>query len=157
MDLAKQVLKTPRAATELFNDDPLRMLRAARFASQLHFAVDDEVIAAMKEMAERITIISAERVREEFTKLIMSNNPRIGITLLVETGLAEILIPEIPKLRLEVDEHHHHKDVYEHTLTVVEQAMALEERLGGPNLVIRLAALLHDIGKPKTQIGRAHV
>ncbi len=151
MDLAKQVLKTPRAATELFNDDPLRMLRAARFASQLNFAVDDEVIAAMKDMAERITIISAERVREEFTKLIMSNNPRIGITLLVETGLAEILIPEIPKLRLEVDEHHHHKDVYEHTLTVVEQAMALEERLGGPNLVIRLAALLHDIGKPKTR------
>jgi len=105
----------------------------------------------MKSMSGRISIISAERVRDEFIKLLMSNHPRIGITLLVDTGLADLVLPEIPKLRLEVDEHHHHKDVYEHSITVLEQAMAQEERLGGPNLVIRLAALLHDIGKPKTR------
>jgi poly(A) polymerase len=81
----------------------------------------------------------------------MSPQPRTGITILVETGLADIALPEIPKLRLEVDEHHHHKDVYEHSITVLEQAIAHEDRLGGPNLVIRLAALLHDIGKPKTR------
>ena len=105
----------------------------------------------MHEMAERINIISAERVRDEFTKLLMSDNPRKGIAILVATGLADLVIPEIPKLKLEVDEHHHHKDVYEHSLTVLEQAIALEHRLGGKNLVNRLAALLHDIGKPKTR------
>ena len=105
----------------------------------------------MKELASRIAIISAERVRDEFIKIIMSPNPRIGITILVDSGLADIVIPEIPKLRLEVDEHHHHKDVYEHSITVLEQAIMQEERLGGPNLIIRLAALLHDIGKPKTR------
>jgi poly(A) polymerase len=102
-------------------------------------------------MADRLKIISAERIRDEFTKTLMSSNPRLGITLLVETGLADKFLPEIPKLKLEIDEHHHHKDVYEHTLTVLEQAIALEERLGGPNLTLRLAALLHDIGKPKTK------
>jgi poly(A) polymerase len=90
-------------------------------------------------------------VREELSKILMSQNPRLGITLLVDTGLADIVLPEIPKLRLEVDEHHHHKDVYEHSITVLEQAIEDEDRLGGPNLVIRLAALLHDIGKPKTR------
>jgi len=102
-------------------------------------------------MSGRISIISAERVRDEFIKLLMSDHPRIGITLLVDTGLADLVLPEIPKLRLEIDEHHHHKDVYEHSITVLEQAIAQEDRLGGPNLVIRLAALLHDIGKPKTR------
>ena len=102
-------------------------------------------------MLFRSSIISAERVRDESTKLLLAPNPRVGITILVESGLAELILPEIPKLRLEIDEHHHHKDVYEHSLTVLEQAMAQEERLGGPNLVIRLAALLHDIGKPKTR------
>jgi poly(A) polymerase len=102
-------------------------------------------------MADRLSIISAERIRDEFTKIIMSNDPRAGITILVDTGLCEKFLPEIPKLRLEIDEHHHHKDVYEHTLTVVEQSIALEERLGGPNLVARLAALMHDVGKPKTR------
>jgi poly(A) polymerase len=102
-------------------------------------------------MAERISIISAERVRDEFIKMLMSSRPRVGITILVETGLADIVLPEIPKLRLEIDEHHHHKDVYEHSITVLEQAIAHEDRLGGPNLIIRLAALLHDIGKPKTR------
>jgi poly(A) polymerase len=127
------------------------MMRAARFASQLGFEVDPNIISAIKEMAPRIKIISAERIRDEFTKTLMSSDPRIGISILVETGLAECVIPEIPKLKLEIDEHHHHKDVYEHTLKVLEQAISLEERLGGPNLVIRLAALLHDIGKPKTR------
>jgi poly(A) polymerase len=127
------------------------MMRAARFASQLNFEISEDVLEAMKSMSGRISIISAERVRDEFIKLLMSNHPRIGITLLVDTGLADLVLPEIPKLRLEVDEHHHHKDVYEHSITVLEQAIAQEERLGGPNLVIRLAALLHDIGKPKTR------
>ena len=150
-DLARKVLRTPGAPENSFSDDPLRMMRAARFAAQLGFDVDPAIIAAIKEMAGRIEIISAERIRDEFVKLIMSENPRIGIALLVDTGLADFVIPEIPKLKLEIDEHHHHKDVYEHTLKVLEQAISLEERLNGPNLVIRLAALLHDIGKPKTR------
>jgi poly(A) polymerase len=150
-DLASRTLRTPVRAGDSFNDDPLRMMRAARFASQLDFQIAPEVLTSMKDLAHRISIISAERVRDEFVKIIMSPNPRIGITLLVDTGLADIVLPEIPKLRLEVDEHHHHKDVYEHSITVLEQAIALEDRLGGPNLVIRIAALLHDIGKPKTR------
>jgi len=150
-DLAKKVLRTPTKAENSFSDDPLRMMRAARFASQLEFEIAPDVLQAMKDMAGRISIISAERIRDEFIKMLMSKNPRTGITLLVETGLAEIVLPEIPKLRLEIDEHHHHKDVYEHSITVLEQAISHEDRLGGPNLVIRLAALLHDIGKPKTR------
>ena len=150
-DLARKVLRTPGTPENSFSDDPLRMMRAARFAAQLGFEVDPVIITAIKEMATRIEIISAERIRDEFIKLIMSENPRVGLTLLVENGLAEYVLPEIPKLKLEIDEHHHHKDVYEHTLKVLEQAIALEDRLGGPNSVIRLAALLHDIGKPKTR------
>ena len=150
-DLAKKVLRTPSKAENSFSDDPLRMMRAARFASQLDFEIAPDVLQAIKDMAGRISIISAERVRDEFTKMLMSQNPRTGITILVETGLAEVVLPEIPKLRLEIDEHHHHKDVYEHSITVLEQAISHEDRLGGPNLIIRLAALLHDIGKPKTR------
>ncbi len=150
-DLAKKLLRTPGSATDSFSDDPLRMMRAARFMSQLNFTVDSSVIEAMQDMSERITIISAERVRDEFIKILMSDNPRAGLSLLVETGLAEKVLPELPMLKLEIDEHHHHKDVYEHTLTVLEQAIALEDRLDGPNLINRLAALLHDIGKPKTR------
>ena len=150
-DLAKKVLRTPAKAENSFSDDPLRMMRAARFASQLDFEIAPDVLQAMKDMSGRISIISAERIRDEFTKMLMSKNPRTGITILVETGLAEIVLPEIPKLRLEIDEHHHHKDVYEHSITVLEQAISHEDRLGGPNLIIRLAALLHDIGKPKTR------
>ena len=151
VDLAKKLIRTPLTPEISFSDDPLRMLRAIRFASQLDFAIDDEVRRAIVAMRGRLEIISAERVRDEFTKIILSGQPRLGITLLVESGLAEIFIPEVPKLQLEVDEHHHHKDVYQHSLTVLEQAIALEDRLKGPNLVIRLAALLHDIGKPKTK------
>ena len=150
-DLQSKLIKTPGKPEDSFSDDPLRMMRAARFMSQLNFTIDPGVIAAIKSMASRLEIISAERIRDEFIKIIMSDNPRLGITLLVETGLADIFLPEIPKLKLEIDEHHHHKDVYEHTLTVLEQAIALESRLGGPNLTLRLAALLHDIGKPKTK------
>jgi poly(A) polymerase len=150
-DLAARTLCTPTKAEQSFSDDPLRMMRAARFASQLDFSIEDSVLEAMTDMASRISIISAERVRDEFIKLLMSPKPRIGITVLVDTGLAALVLPEIPKLRLEIDEHHHHKDVYEHSITVLEQAIKQEARLGGPNLVIRLAALLHDIGKPKTR------
>ena len=150
-DLSKRVLRTPGRPSDSFNDDPLRMMRAARFASQLDFEIDPGVLVSIKDLAHRIAIVSAERVRDEFIKILMSPDPRMGITILVDTGLADIVIPEIPKLRLEVDEHHHHKDVYEHSITVLEQAMVQEIRLGGPNLIIRLAALLHDIGKPKTR------
>jgi poly(A) polymerase len=150
-DLESKLIKTPGTAEDSFSDDPLRMMRAARFMSQLNFDVDPSVITAIKKMADRISIISAERIRDEFIKTLMSPNPRLGLTLLVETGLADKFLPEIPKLKLEIDEHHHHKDVYEHTLTVLEQAIALEERLAGPNLTLRLAALMHDIGKPKTK------
>ena len=150
-DLAAKVLRTPVTPEQSFDDDPLRMMRAARFAAQLGFEVAPEVLRAMREMAERISIVSAERIQIELTKLLMSDKPRKGIAILVATNLAEKILPEIPKLQLEIDEHHHHKDVYEHSLTVLEQAIELEDRLGGPNLVIRLAALLHDIGKPKTR------
>ncbi len=150
-DLAQRILRTPGKATDSFSDDPLRMMRAARFMSQLDFTVSPDVVEAMSEMADRISIISAERVHDELIKTLMSDQPRRGLALLVDTGIAQLILPELPLLKLEIDEHHHHKDVYEHTLTVLEQAMALEDRLGGPNLVIRLAALLHDIGKPKTR------
>jgi poly(A) polymerase len=150
-DLAKKVLRTPIDAEDLFTEDPLRMMRAARFVSQLEFEVDPAISAAISKLSSRMEIISAERIHDELIKLLMGAAPRVGLSLLVETGLAEYVLPELPKLKLEVDEHHHHKDVYEHTLKVLEQAIALEDRLGGPNLIIRLAALLHDIGKPKTR------
>jgi len=150
-DLQNKVIKTPGKPEDSFSDDPLRMMRAARFMSQLNFEVDPAVVAAMKSMAKRLEIISSERIRDEFIKTIMGQQPKLGITLLVETGLADIFLPEVPQLKLEIDEHHHHKDVYEHSLTVLEQAIRLEDRLGGANLTLRLAALLHDIGKPKTR------
>jgi poly(A) polymerase len=149
-DLAARVLRTPGTPEASFSDDPLRMMRAARFAAQLDFDVAPEVVAAMRAMADRIDIISAERVRDELTKLVCSQNPRKGLLLLVETGIAARVLPELPTLRLELDEHHRHKDDYEHTLTVLEQAMDLETP-GEPDLVLRLAALLHDIGKPRTR------
>ena len=152
LDLAHRVLRTPGTPEDSFSDDPLRMMRAARFAAQLGFEVDESVVAAMTAMAERIEIISAERVRDELVKLVMGPYPRRGLTLLVDTGLAELVLPELPALALERDEHHRHKDVYEHTLTVLEQAIDQEqERFGGPDLVSRLAALMHDVGKPRTR------
>jgi poly(A) polymerase len=152
-DLARRVIRTPGTPETSFSDDPLRMFRAARFASQLGFRVDPAVVAAMQNMADRIAIVSPERVRDELSKLLLTDRPRIGLTLLVDTGLAGLVLPELPALRLEIDEHHRHKDVYEHSLTVLEQAIGLEGRLPdtGPDLALRLAALLHDIGKPKTR------
>ena len=157
-DLVAGRLMTPAAPEESFADDPLRMMRAARFAAQLGFEVAPEVRAAMTERAATLEMISAERVREEFVKLLLSAAPRTGLTLLVDTGLAQVFLPELPALRLEVDEHHRHKDVYEHSLIVLEQAIALEgppngplESVPAPDAVLRLAALLHDIGKPATR------
>lgn len=153
-DLVAQTLRTPATATESFDDDPLRMLRAARFASKLGFTVTDDVIAAMRSMADRISIVSAERIRDEITKLVLGDFPRLGLELLVHTGLADLVLPELPKLALEIDEHHRHKDVYQHTLTVLEQAIDLEkshEPTSEPDFILRFAALMHDIGKPKTR------
>ncbi|WP_425577451.1 CCA tRNA nucleotidyltransferase [Nocardioides endophyticus] len=153
VDLAHRLLRTPGRPEDSFSDDPLRMMRAARFAAQLGFTVDPAVVEAMRAMAGRIEIISAERVRDELVKLVCAPYPRLGLTLLVETGLAEIVLPELPALALERDEHHRHKDVYQHTLTVLEQAIDLESRLpgGGPDFVSRFAALMHDVGKPRTR------
>ncbi len=152
VDLANRVLRTPGRPEDSFSDDPLRMMRAARFAAQLAFTVDPAVVAAMTEMAERIEIISAERVRDELVKLVCAPYPRLGLSLLVETGLAARVLPELPALALERDEHNRHKDVYEHTLTVLEQAIDLEGRLGGePDFISRFAALMHDVGKPRTR------
>ena len=153
VDLAHRTLRTPGRPEDSFSDDPLRMMRAARFSAQLGFEVDPDVVRAMTEMADRITIVSAERVRDELVKLVCAPYPRAGLTLLVRTGLADRVLPELPALALERDEHHRHKDVYEHTLTVLEQAIELEDRLpgGGPDFVTRFAALLHDAGKPRTR------
>ncbi|MCA1984365.1 CCA tRNA nucleotidyltransferase [Nocardioides nematodiphilus] len=157
IDLAHGVLRTPGAPEMSFSDDPLRMMRAARFAAQLGFTVDPAVVSAMTDMAGRIGIISAERVRDELVKLICAPSPRLGLTLLVETGIAAIVLPELPALKLESDEHHRHKDVFEHSLTVLEQAIDLEPRLAaagvseGPDFVSRFAALMHDVGKPRTR------
>ncbi|WP_415118385.1 CCA tRNA nucleotidyltransferase [Micropruina sp.] len=150
-DLVHQVLMTPSTPELSFSDDPLRMLRAARFVAQLGFSPAPGVVQAMTDMAERIAIVSAERVRDELVKTIMSPQPRLGLNLLVATGLAGYVLPELPALRMERDEHNRHKDVYEHTLTVLDQTIDLEHRLGGPDLIARLAALLHDIGKPRTR------
>jgi poly(A) polymerase len=151
-DLMLETLRTPAAPEISFSDDPLRMMRAARFTSQLGFELDPAAFAAMRDMASRIEIISAERVRDELSKLLISKNPQPGLELLVESGIAELVLPELPALRLEVDEHHHHKDVYQHSLTVVAQAISLEPQYGfDRDLTVRLAALLHDIGKPATR------
>jgi poly(A) polymerase len=154
-DLARRVLRTPVDPEQSFDDDPLRMMRAARFVAQLGFGVDDAALAATVAMAERLSIVSAERVRDELVKLLLSDHPREGLQVLVGTGLADQVLPELSALRLEIDEHHRHKDVYEHSLTVLEKAIALETgpdgAVPGPDLVLRLAALLHDVGKPRTR------
>jgi poly(A) polymerase len=149
-DLVGGWLRTPGTARDSFTDDPLRMMRAARFTAQLGLRAGDEVIVAMTELAGRLEIVAAERVKVELEKLLLGPDPRSGLELMVDTGLADVVLPELPALRLEVDEHHRHKDVYQHTLTVLEQAIDLEGG-AGPDLVLRLAALLHDIGKPATR------
>ncbi|MGG5172384.1 CCA tRNA nucleotidyltransferase [Pseudarthrobacter sp. J1738] len=154
-DLAAAQLATPASPEASFSDDPLRMMRAARFASQLGVDVHLNVKKAMTDMAQRIQIISAERVRDELVKLINGKRPRVGIDLLVDTGLAEYVLPEVAALRLELDEHHRHKDVYQHSLQVLEQAADLETdadgAVPGPDFILRFAALMHDAGKPATR------
>jgi poly(A) polymerase len=154
-DLAAGVLRTPIEPERSFDDDPLRMLRAARFAGQLGFAVEAATREAIVAMAARLDIVSAERVQAELSKLLCSPSPRAGLEVLVDTGMADQVLPELPALRLEIDEHHRHKDVYEHSLIVLDQAIAQETGPDGavpaPDLVLRLAALLHDIGKPATR------
>jgi poly(A) polymerase len=152
-DLVAARLRTPAPAVESFSDDPLRMLRAGRFAAQLGLQPDDAVLAAMTSLADRLSIVAPERIRDELVKTLLAEDPVAGLELFVDTGLAQVVLPELPALRLSIDEHHQHKDVYRHTLTVLEQAIALEDRLpgGGPDLVLRLAALMHDVGKPATK------
>lgn len=153
-DLLARRITTPGPPEVSFGDDPLRMLRAARFASRLGFTVDEQTVQAMRDLAPRLEIVSVERIADELSKLLRTDDPVPGIRLLVDTGIAQIVLPEIPALRLEIDEHAHHKDVYEHSLTVLRQAIELEHSrpgIEGPDLVLRLAALLHDIGKPATR------
>ncbi|MEP6480622.1 MAG: CCA tRNA nucleotidyltransferase [Rhodoglobus sp.] len=151
-DLFAQILTTPGSPEVSFGDDPLRMLRAARFTSQLGFTVAEPTVRAMHDLAPRLEIVSVERIADELRKLMLTEDPVPGIRLLVETGIAQLVLPEVPALKLEIDEHAHHKDVYEHSLTVLDQAIDLEKSRGHePDLVLRLAALLHDIGKPTTR------
>lgn len=153
-DLLALSLTTPVAPEVSFDDDPLRMMRAARFSSQLSARIAPATAEAMTAMASRIADISAERVRDELVKILSSAEPRPGLEALVDSGIAEFVLPELPALRLETDEHAHHKDVYQHTLTVVEQAIDEEQRRtpgADPDVVLRIASLLHDIGKPATR------
>ena len=153
-DLVAGILRTPIDPAISFGDDPLRMLRAARFSAQLAFEIAPDTFAAIERMRSSIEIVSPERVQQELVRLLAADDPVRGIRTLVDTGLAEIVLPEIPALRLEIDEHHHHKDVYDHSLTVLEQAVELERMRhpdAAPDVPLRLAALLHDIGKPATR------
>jgi poly(A) polymerase len=153
-DLNNKILRTPLDAQISFSEDPLRMLRAARFMSKLDLKPQADLVEAMKKLADRLKIVSMERINDEFNKLLLTDKPRPGIELLVETGVAEHFLPELPALKLEIDEHHHHKDVYQHSLTVLDQVIDLETKHQPQieaDLVLRIAALLHDIGKPKTR------
>ena len=156
-DLLAKRLRTPGAAVDSFADDPLRMLRAVRFVAQLGLTPVDEVVDAMTSLSGELARITPERVQVELSKTLLADDPRAALELFVATGLADVVLPELPALRMEIDEHHQHKDVYTHSLTVLDQAIALEKAdpdAGSPDLVLRLAALLHDIGKPAT---RRHV
>jgi poly(A) polymerase len=150
--LREKVLRTPGPPEQSFTDDPLRILRAARFAAKLGFTVAPEVRVAMTEQAGRLEIVSAERITSELIKLMLTPDPALGIDVLVQTEAADEVLPEVSRLRMEADEHHRHKDVYQHSLTVLRQAIELEPRYGlDGDLTVRLAALLHDIGKPRTR------
>ncbi len=147
--LRGRLLDTPAAPGVSFGDDPLRMLRAARFVSQLGFTVAPRVREAIEEMAPQLGRISVERVAAELDKMLLGADPVAGIDLLVQTGMGEVVLPEVGGMQMAIDEHHQHKDVYQHSLTVLRQAIALED--DGPDLVLRWSALLHDIGKPATR------
>ncbi len=146
--LRERILDTPAAPELSFGDDPLRMLRAARFVSQLEFGVAERVRQAIVAMAPQLSRITVERVAVELDKMLLGADPVAGIELMVQTGMGEVVLPEVGGMRMAIDEHHQHKDVYQHSLTVLRQAVALEEQ---PDLVLRWAALLHDIGKPATR------
>ena len=148
-DLVARRLRTPLSPAVSFSDDPLRMLRAFRFASTLEFEVDEEVLEAVSRMHARLAIVSNERIRDEFSKLMLGSRPSRALEMATDSGLAGEFLPELPGLKLEQDPIHRHKDVFHHTLAVLDNAIATE--VGGPDLVLRLAALLHDIGKPKTR------
>ncbi|WP_058235901.1 CCA tRNA nucleotidyltransferase [Devriesea agamarum] len=156
-DLARGLLRTPVDPRQSFDDDPLRMMRAVRFVSQLDMSIAPETAAAIDDMAARIEIVSAERVRDELVKLMLGGKPRRGLELMTDLGLAQYVLPELPGMRLTIDEHHRHKDVYQHSLTVLDQAIDLESPAGSggpcesPDLILRLAALMHDVGKPATR------
>ncbi|AZH80263.1 MULTISPECIES: CCA tRNA nucleotidyltransferase [Microbacterium] len=153
-DLIAGVLRTPADPRVSFGDDPLRMLRAARFSAQLGFRVEEATAEAIAELRETLKIVSPERIQSELVRLMQTDDPVRGIRVLVDTGLIDEFLPEITELRLEVDEHHHHKDVYEHSLTVLSQAIELEHSRhpgAAPDVPLRIAALLHDIGKPRTR------
>lgn len=143
VDLAAKRLRTPLSPEVSFTDDPLRMMRAARFVAGYHLVPDDELVAAVRANHQRLKIVSAERIRDELDKLLVVEDPSDGLWFLVETGLADIFLPELPAMRLEQDPIHHHKDVLAHTIAVVANTR--------PNRIVRLAALLHDVGKPKTR------
>lgn len=152
-DLLARRLRTPGAPEISFGDDPLRMLRGARFRAQLGFDLDPAAADAARRMAPTLDIVAAERIQQELAKLLLAPEPSAGIRVLVDTGLADQVLPEVPALRLEIDEHAHHKDVYEHSLTALDRAIELERARGHePDLVLRLAVLLHDIGKPATRV-----
>jgi poly(A) polymerase len=150
-DLGAKLLRTPGSAEDSFDDDPLRILRAARFVANLGLTPEPGLVEAMRSRAPRLSIVAVERIRDEFSKLVLAADPTAGLDLMTNTGIADLVMPELPALRMEIDEHHQHKDVYVHTLTVLENVREMEDRLGGPDLVTRLAALLHDIGKPATR------
>lgn len=153
-DIVGHRLRTPIDPNVSFGDDPLRMLRAARFVAQLGFDIDPDTFAAIERLRETLSIVSPERIQGELVRLMQTDDPTRGLRVLVDTGLIEQFLPEVSALRLEVDEHHHHKDVYEHSLTVVRQAIELEKARNpgaAPDVALRLAALLHDIGKPRTR------
>lgn len=148
-DLAAKRIRTPLSPEIAFSDDPLRMLRAFRFASVLDFEIDQAVMEAVQSMRERLAIVSRERVRDEFSQLVLGRAVVRSLELLTASGLADEFIPELPGLRLEQDPINRHKDVFHHTLAVLQNAIAAEEE--GPDLILRLGALMHDIGKPKTR------
>ncbi|MGY1622435.1 CCA tRNA nucleotidyltransferase [Geodermatophilus sp. SYSU D00965] len=153
-DLLAKRLRTPGAAADSFADDPLRMLRAVRFVAQLELTPSDDVVDAMTAMSDQLARITPERVQAELSKTLLQDRPRAALELFVSTGLADVVLPELPALRMEIDEHHQHKDVYAHSLTVLDRAIALEQAdpdAESPDLVLRLAALLHDVGKPATR------
>jgi len=142
-DLSEGLIRTPDTADISFSDDPLRMLRACRFVSTHGFTPNNELFKAISKNVERIEIVSTERIRDEFTKLLTGKDPSLGLKAFVESGLSELIMPELNELKIEVDPKHHHKDVYEHTMVVLDRV--------SPTLVSRMSALLHDIGKPKTK------